>query len=91
MADQNELIIAGARQNNLKNISLRIPHDQVTANPTIKDCKEPSLFRICPRSEREELAEAGRKPGRDSGQRIAFFCGVHSLRPVSGLPSEARE
>src|SRR5207247_9139657 len=30
MADPSELIIAGARQNNLKNISLRIPHDQVT-------------------------------------------------------------
>jgi excinuclease ABC subunit A len=30
MADQNDLIIVGARQNNLKNISLRIPHDQVT-------------------------------------------------------------
>jgi len=30
MADQNDLIIVGARQNKLKNISLRIPHDQVT-------------------------------------------------------------
>src|SRR5207245_4665800 len=30
MASQDELIISGARQNNLKNISLRIPHDQGT-------------------------------------------------------------
>src|SRR5437879_1723790 len=30
MATQDELIITGARQNNLKNISLQIPHDQVT-------------------------------------------------------------
>ena len=30
MADRNELIITGARQNNLKNISLRLPHNQVT-------------------------------------------------------------
>ncbi|HRA97813.1 MAG TPA: ATP-binding cassette domain-containing protein, partial [Nitrospira sp.] len=27
----NDLIVEGARQNNLKNISLRIPHNQVTA------------------------------------------------------------
>ena len=27
----NDLIVEGARQNNLKNISLRIPHDRVTA------------------------------------------------------------
>src|SRR5574340_273751 len=27
----NDLIVEGARQNNLKNISLRIPHDKVTA------------------------------------------------------------
>ena len=26
-----DLIVEGARQNNLKNISLRIPHNQVTA------------------------------------------------------------
>ncbi len=27
---KSELIIEGARQNNLKNVSLRIPHDAVT-------------------------------------------------------------
>ena len=27
----HDLIVEGARQNNLKNISLRIPHNQVTA------------------------------------------------------------
>ena len=27
----NHLIIEGARQNNLKNVSLQIPHNQVTA------------------------------------------------------------
>ena len=27
----NDLIVEGARQNNLKNISLRIPHNRVTA------------------------------------------------------------
>jgi len=30
-SDYNDLIIEGARQHNLKNISLRIPHNQVTA------------------------------------------------------------
>ena len=30
MASQHELIVTGARQNNLKNVSVSIPHDQIT-------------------------------------------------------------
>ena len=43
MADQNELIIVGARQNNLKNISLRIPHDQVTVITGVSGSGKSSL------------------------------------------------
>jgi excinuclease UvrABC ATPase subunit len=35
MAAQNELIITGARQHNLKNINLRIPHDQLFFIPSL--------------------------------------------------------
>jgi len=43
MADQNDLIIVGARQNNLKNISLRIPHDQVTVITGVSGSGKSSL------------------------------------------------
>jgi excinuclease ABC subunit A len=43
MADQNELIIVGARQNNLKNISLRIPHDRVTVVTGVSGSGKSSL------------------------------------------------
>ena len=29
-ADKDELVIEGLRQNNLKNLNLRIPHDRIT-------------------------------------------------------------
>src|SRR5947209_9008169 len=43
MATQDELIITGARQNNLKNISLRIPHDQVTVITGVSGSGKSSL------------------------------------------------
>src|SRR5438445_2323493 len=43
MADQNDLIIVGARQNNLKNVSLRIPHDQVTVITGVSGSGKSSL------------------------------------------------
>jgi excinuclease ABC subunit A len=43
MAPQDELIITGARQNNLKNISLRIPHDQVTVITGVSGSGKSSL------------------------------------------------
>src|SRR5207249_11841902 len=43
MADQNDLIIVGARQNNLKNISLRIPHDQITVITGVSGSGKSSL------------------------------------------------
>src|SRR5256712_7137713 len=43
MATQHELIITGARQNNLKNISLQIPHDQVTLITGVSGSRKPSL------------------------------------------------
>src|SRR2546422_7871649 len=43
MASQDELIITGARQNNLKNISLRIPHDQVTVITGVSGSGKSSL------------------------------------------------
>src|SRR2546426_7720208 len=43
MASQGELIITGARQNNLKNISLRIPHDQVTVITGVSGSGKSSL------------------------------------------------
>src|SRR5213593_2325891 len=43
MATQDELIISGARQNNLKNISLRIPHDQVTVITGVSGSGKSSL------------------------------------------------
>src|SRR2546429_8737423 len=43
MVDQNDLIIVGARQNNLKNISLRIPHDQVTVITGVSGSGKSSL------------------------------------------------
>ena len=39
----NDLIVEGARQNNLKNISLRIPHNQVTAITGISGSGKSSL------------------------------------------------
>ena len=38
-----DLIVQGARQNNLKNISLRIPHDQVTAITGVSGSGKSSL------------------------------------------------
>ncbi len=43
MATQHELIITGARQHNLKNISLRIPHDQVTVITGVSGSGKSSL------------------------------------------------
>src|SRR2546422_10790365 len=43
MATQHELIITGARQNNLKNISLRIPHDQLTVITGVSGSGKSSL------------------------------------------------
>src|SRR5438105_10258307 len=43
MATQDELLISGARQNNLKNISLRIPHDQVTVITGVSGSGKSSL------------------------------------------------
>ena len=43
MATQDELIITGARQNNLKNISLQIPHDQVTVITGVSGSGKSSL------------------------------------------------
>jgi excinuclease ABC subunit A len=43
MASPNELIIVGARQHNLKNISLRIPHDQVTVITGVSGSGKSSL------------------------------------------------
>jgi excinuclease ABC subunit A len=43
MADRNELIITGARQNNLKNISLRLPHNQVTVITGVSGSGKSSL------------------------------------------------
>ena len=43
MATQEELLITGARQNNLKNISLRIPHDQVTVITGVSGSGKSSL------------------------------------------------
>jgi excinuclease ABC subunit A len=38
-----DLIVEGARQNNLKNISLRIPHNQVTAITGVSGSGKSSL------------------------------------------------
>ncbi len=43
MASQNELIITGARQNNLKNVSVRIPHDQITVITGVSGSGKSSL------------------------------------------------
>src|SRR6266852_6350565 len=43
MAPQHELLITGARQNNLKNVSLRIPHDQVTVITGVSGSGKSSL------------------------------------------------
>src|SRR5256714_11112352 len=43
MADQNNLIIVGARQHNLKNVSLRIPHDKVTVITGVSGSGKSSL------------------------------------------------
>ena len=43
MATQDELLVTGARQNNLKNISLRIPHDQVTVITGVSGSGKSSL------------------------------------------------
>ena len=43
MISHNELIIVGARQNNLKNVSLRIPHDQVTVITGVSGSGKSSL------------------------------------------------
>jgi excinuclease ABC subunit A len=43
MASQDELIIIGARQNNLKNVSVRIPHDQVTVITGVSGSGKSSL------------------------------------------------
>ncbi len=43
MASQHELILTGARQNNLKNISLRIPHDQITVITGVSGSGKSSL------------------------------------------------
>jgi excinuclease ABC subunit A len=43
MAAQNELIITGARQHNLKDINLRIPHDQVTVITGVSGSGKSSL------------------------------------------------
>jgi excinuclease ABC subunit A len=43
MASPDELIITGARQNNLKNVSLRIPHDEVTVITGVSGSGKSSL------------------------------------------------
>ena len=43
MASPDELIITGARQNNLKNVSLRIPHGQVTVITGVSGSGKSSL------------------------------------------------
>ncbi len=43
MASQHELLITGARQNNLKNVSLGIPHDQVTVITGVSGSGKSSL------------------------------------------------
>ena len=43
MASQDKLLITGARQNNLKNISLHIPHDQVTVITGVSGSGKSSL------------------------------------------------
>src|SRR2546425_10426290 len=43
MATQDELLITGARQNNLKNVSVRIPHDQITVTTGVPGSGKPSL------------------------------------------------
>ena len=43
MASQDELLITGARQNNLKNVSVRIPHDQVTVITGVSGSGKSSL------------------------------------------------
>ena len=43
MADQNDLIITGARQNNLKNISVHIPHNKVTVITGVSGSGKSSL------------------------------------------------
>ncbi len=43
MASQDELIITGARQNNLKNVSVRIPHDQITVITGVSGSGKSSL------------------------------------------------
>ena len=43
MARQNELVVVGARQHNLKNISLRIPHDRVTVITGVSGSGKSSL------------------------------------------------
>ena len=41
--ESGDLIVEGARQNNLKNISLRIPHDKVTAITGVSGSGKSSL------------------------------------------------
>src|SRR5438552_15487595 len=43
MATQDELLITGARQNNLKNVSVRIPHDQITVITGVSGSGKSSL------------------------------------------------
>ncbi len=43
MASQDEILITGARQNNLKNVSLRIPHDEVTVVTGVSGSGKSSL------------------------------------------------
>ncbi|TAL09645.1 MAG: excinuclease ABC subunit A [Nitrospirae bacterium] len=43
MASQDEILITGARQNNLKNVSLRIPHDEVTVITGVSGSGKSSL------------------------------------------------
>src|SRR6184192_4101422 len=43
MAEQNDLIITGARQNNLKNISVHIPHNKVTVITGVSGSGKSSL------------------------------------------------
>ena len=43
MASQDEILITGARQNNLKNVSLSIPHDQITVITGVSGSGKSSL------------------------------------------------